>query len=238
MSNSMLERIRALLRKAEDAGVTEAEANALSAKAFDLAAKYEIDETLIAMKSERPTERLETRKGTVSRPFTQMAQLANEVYKFCGAKIVMVGKDAYYAHGFSFDLDRSEMLLTSLLVQGTRWQLYDYRDSGAKEDGERRSTYKRSWWNGYVASLHQRFIAAKKSAATENDSSLTSTGTELMLRDKSALVDQKIAETHGRLRHTKSRGTTGSGYSSGRAAGQRADIGGQKLSGRSRAIDR
>jgi len=48
----LLDRVRKLLTKAEDDGVTQAEAQALTAKAAQLMAKYGIDRALLA--ADRP----------------------------------------------------------------------------------------------------------------------------------------------------------------------------------------
>ena len=50
--NPLLERVRKLLAKAEAGGVTPAEAEALTAKAAELMARYGIDRALLA--SRRP----------------------------------------------------------------------------------------------------------------------------------------------------------------------------------------
>lgn len=239
MSNSdKLARIRALFAKANAEGVTPHEAEALTDKAFELAAKYGID---AAVESKTVpgyvTEKREARKGEVGRPFHQMFALANIVHRFCDSGIVVVSKTEYLAHGFPTDLDRAELLLTSLLVQGMRQQVRDYNASGAKLDGERRSTYKRSWWNGYVSRLSQRFDEIKNAAVVATEATGTP-GVALVLRDKKAELDEHIAAYHGKLRRNRSRGTTGSGYGAGKAAGDRADIGSKKLHGHQDAIGR
>ena len=47
-NNALLERVRKLLAKAESAGVTGPEAEALTAKAAELMARYGIDRALLA----------------------------------------------------------------------------------------------------------------------------------------------------------------------------------------------
>jgi len=52
---NLLERVRKLLAKAEDDSVTPAEAEALTAKAAELMARYGIDRALLAAARPRPT---------------------------------------------------------------------------------------------------------------------------------------------------------------------------------------
>lgn len=236
--SEQLDRIRALLRKSEADGVTKDEGEALYNKAFELAAKYEIDWELAKRKEpeRKPDVAGVPRHGTVSRPLHQMIVLASIVHKFCGAKIVQTGKDTYLAHGTDADLDRAELLFTSLLMQGMRWQLNDYRSSGAADDGERRSTYKRSWWQGFGNELFDRFERIRGAAVKQAEATTGTPGVALMLRDKESLVEASIASRHSNLRKGRGSRTSGSGYGAGKEAGSRADIGGSTLTGRQRAI--
>lgn len=242
MNRKKLEQIRALLRKAEADGVTPDEAEALSAKAFELAARYEIDETLVRAAEDRPAEKIETRTGTVQRPFNQLQSLVYIVYTFCGATSVKVSKDKYYVHGFASDLDRAEMLLTSLLVQGTRQATTDYRTMAQSHTGsasdsvERRSTYKRSWWAAFAGTLHRRFIEIKAQQVAKTETNTGSVSTAVALRDKDAQIKEYVESMHSNLRMTHSRRVSGSGGSAGRRAGERADIGGSRLTSERQAI--
>ena len=62
-ADPLLARVRKLLAKAEDAGVTAAEAQALTAKAAELMAKYGIDRALLAAdqpETDQPADRIVT----------------------------------------------------------------------------------------------------------------------------------------------------------------------------------
>lgn len=249
--DKMLERIRALLAKAE-AGTTEAEAELLTAKALELAAKYEIDNALIHAKPDAPEEKIETRRGTVSKPWSQMATLLNQVAKFCGVTMIQLNGTEHNADytltGFVADLDRAEMLYTSLLVQGTRWVTYDYRlhvesarDHFATPD--RRSTYRRSWWAHFAIVIGERLIAIKEAAARAsaqariNDD--TGPSTALVLADRGLAVKNAVERQYPALKRARMMRTgTGSGGTAGARAGYRADLGSSKLGGNTRALPR
>lgn len=226
-NNETLERIQLLLRKAEGTD-NQHEAEALRDKAFELAARYDINGALLRARPDAPREKAEMRKGTVQRPFNQLMFLANEVANFSGVKLIMMGREEYYVHGFRDDLDRFQMLLSSLLVQGTRRVNLDYRTRALP--GERRSTYKRSWWAAAVSELHGRFDAIKKSAI-QNAPLYTKSevSTEVALRDRSLTIQESVEAFHGKLRRTHMRGSSGSGHEHGREAGRNMDIGGKKL---------
>ena len=77
-ADPLLARVRKLLAKAEDAGVTAAEAQALTAKAAELMAKYGIDRALLA--AERPeTDRPADRVIDVGNPWARV-----QAHLLCG----------------------------------------------------------------------------------------------------------------------------------------------------------
>ncbi len=256
-----LDTIQALLRKAKDSGVTDEEAELLTAKAFSLATQYMIDEAFIYAEG-NSNDLIESRKGEVGRPYLQLLTLANTVYTHFGCRLVQYSADpnadiskqinglaadgtkyrgqSYGVTGFTSDLDLGLMLLTSLLVQGSRQVVSDYRNKA--QPGERRSTYYRSWWSHFTAVIYDRLHAMRQAGIAEsnrNRPSGSGSGAELVLASRKDLVDRKIAEQFGKLKKgSRSRGTSGSGASAGAAAGRRADLGGKKVGGSTQAIGR
>ena len=123
-ADPLLARVRKLLAKAEDAGVTAAEAQALTAKAAELMAKYGIDRALLA--AERPeTDRPTDRVIDVGNPWARV-----QAHLLCGlasalrCQCVILPRPGpgarIHMFGFSSDLERTDVLYTSLLVQ--MWQ--------------------------------------------------------------------------------------------------------------------
>lgn len=135
--------------------------------------------------------------------------------------------------GFAADLDRVEMLYTSLLVQafgelaeirseeviGTAWRPYSEMTRAERAAG--RTSFNRSWLIGFAVRVRERLEEAAQRARQEHDVP----GTELVLADRR----QQVAMAYeGFFPHRrKIHRTLGSanGYASGQAAGARADIG-------------
>jgi len=124
VGDALLARVRKLLAKAEDPGVTPAEAQALTGKAAELMAKYGIDRALLA--AERPeTDRPADRVIDVDNPWARV-----QAHLLCGlasalrCQCVILSRTSpgarIHMFGFASDLERTDVLYTSLLVQ--MWQ--------------------------------------------------------------------------------------------------------------------
>jgi hypothetical protein len=121
---ALLERVRKLLAKAEAVGVTPAEAQALTAKAAELMARYGIDRALLA--AGRPeTDRPADRVIDIPNPWARiqahlLCGLASALR--CQCVILPSGGPGCRIHmfGFASDIERTDVLYTSLLVQ--MWQ--------------------------------------------------------------------------------------------------------------------
>lgn len=251
-----LDRIQSLLNKANDKGVTQAESETLTGKAAELATKYMIDQAFIAAGA-TSTDDIDIIIGQVGRPYNQLITLAHIVYKHFGCKLVRHSQDPaasilqqldgkaadgtkyhmekYTVTGFKSDLDCAQMLYASLQMQGQRWAVADYRNKALP--GERRSTYYRSWWTAFTNEIFYRLERMKEAATVEANVEHGAGKAEIVLMSRSDLVARAVAERHGKLTHgRKSRGSTGSGYEAGTAAGRRADLGGRSVGASTRAI--
>ena len=210
MDADLLDRVRKLLAKAEDEGCAPAEAEALTAKAAELMARYGIDRALLGAlrpETDRPADRvfiLANPWGDVKRHL--LAGLAMALRCQCVQTRSEQGT-RLHVFGYSSDLERADILFTSLLVQMAR-ALAQQAVPGY--GGEARA-WRRSWMLGYAA--------AGQSAA-------------LVLADRSLVVRRQVAAAYPRLRKTRVT-YSGGGYGEGYREGQKADIGSVKL--RSRA---
>jgi hypothetical protein len=123
MQTDLLDRVRKLLAKAEDEGCTPEEAEALTAKAADLMARYGIDRALLgALRPE--TDRPADRKFHFEAPWADvkahlLAALATALRCQCVQTQTEDGP-RLHVFGYSSDLERAEILFTSLLVQMAR----------------------------------------------------------------------------------------------------------------------
>ena len=237
MSDAILDKVRKLLAKAEDTGVTAAEAQALTAKAAELMAKYGIDRALLA--AERPeTDRPADRVIDVGNPWARV-----QAHLLCGlasalrCQCVILPRPGpgsrIHMFGFSSDLERTDVLYTSLLVQ--MWQGLAAEQVPAWSRSPR--AWRRSWLLGFAAAVVARVRAAEQEATSRATAPQARSGsqTALVLADRALVIRRNIEQAYPVTR--KSHVTySGSGYGAGYAQGQRADIGTTRLRGSARAL--
>lgn len=122
-NNAMLGKIKALLNKAEANGTTPEEAEALSAKASELMAKYSIDLALVdaaRSKSEREKPAQHTESFAGQSYGLRKLMLLHFIAKAHGCLDIRIAADKLVIFGFQSDIDLSVMLYASLLVQAER----------------------------------------------------------------------------------------------------------------------
>ena len=236
-ADPLLARVRKLLAKAEGAGVTAAEAQALTAKAAELMAKYGIDRALLA--AERPeTDRPADRVIDVGNPWARV-----QAHLLCGlasalrCQCVILPRPGpgsrIHMFGFSSDLERTDVLYTSLLVQ--MWQGLAAAPVPAWSRSPR--AWRRRWLLGFAAAVVARVHAAEQEAMSRATAPDARSGsqTALVLADRALVIRRNIEQAYPVTR--KSQVTySGSGYSAGYTQGQRADIGTTRLRGSARAL--
>jgi len=236
-ADPLLARVRKLLAKAEDAGVTAAEAQALTAKAAELMAKYGIDRALLA--AARPeTDRPADRVIDVGNPWARV-----QAHLLCGlasalrCQCVILPRPGpgsrIHMFGFSSDLERTDVLYTSLLVQ--MWQGLAAAQIPAWSRSPR--AWRRSWLLGFAAAVVARARAAEQEATSRATAPKARSGsqTALVLADRALVIRRNIEHAYPVTR--KSQVTySGSGYAAGYTQGQRADIGTTRLRGSARAL--
>jgi len=228
----LLDRVRKLLAKAEDEGCSAAEAEALTAKAAELMARYGIDRALLGAlhpETDKPGDRVFTLAnpwGDIKRHL--LAGLATALRCQCVQTQTEQGT-RLHVFGYSCDLERADILFTSLLVQMARALAQQAVPAGGAR------AWRRSWMLGYCAAVVARVRAAEEAAVASAPAAAPEAGgssAALVLADRSLVVRRQVAAAYPRLR--KSRITySGNGYGAGYREGQKADIGGAKL--RSRA---
>ena len=116
----LLERVRKLLAKAEDDSVTPAEAEALTAKAAELMARYGIDRALLAAarpETDRPADRMIDVTEPVGRRARAPAGRAGHRAALPVRTAAGADRERVHVFGYASDLERAELLYTSLLVQ-------------------------------------------------------------------------------------------------------------------------
>jgi hypothetical protein len=238
VQTDLLDRVRKLLAKAEDEGCTPDEAEALTRKAAELMARYGIDRALLG--AARPeTDRPANRMVDLPRPWSAvkghlLAGLAVALRCQCVLVNRATGRAAH-VFGYASDLERADILFTSLLVQMAR--ALAAKDMPAISGGEAKA-WRRSWMLGYCSAVVARVRAAEEAAVTAVSSPAGGTGdgdgpsAALVLAHRSLTVRRQVETAYPHIRRTKVT-YSGRGYADGYREGQKADIGGAKLRSRS-----
>jgi hypothetical protein len=219
-----LARVRKLLAKAEDPACTEAEAAAFTAKAAELIAKYGVDRALLAA-TDPGTDPIGDRMLRMEPPYAlDKAGLLSRVAVPLRCSVVRRRREGLEVHlfGHACDLERVELLFTSLLVQAAHGLA-----ATPAPPGYQLAAFRRSWLAGFAGAVYGRLRAAEEQAVAESGGPSTA----LVLVDRTAKVEQRMAQAYPDLTHAAPRRLRGGGQDQGYAAGQRADLGGPRLSG-------
>jgi hypothetical protein len=223
MSDAMLSKVRKLLAKAEDPACTVAEAAAFTAKAAELIARYGVDRALLAAR-DPASDPVGDRVIELVAPYAlDKAGLLASVAGALRCRSVRRRDGSGFAihlFGFASDLERVEILFTSLLVQAAHGLA-----SAPVPPGDHPAAFRRSWLAGFATAVGGRLREAESAAAAQS----STTSVALVLADRSVHVDRRLAEVYPRLRTAGARRLAGSGLSQGVAAGHRADLGGTGL---------
>jgi len=225
--NALLARVRKLLAKAEDPAVTDAEAESYNNKAAELIARYGIDRAMLAA-ADAATDEITTVKISLDNPYSRdkAGLLTNIAHPLrCRALLHRYGQtvNAVTVFGFKSDLERVELLFTSLLLQATT-QLTRVRPEHVV-GGESLAAYRRTWLHGFSGAVFARLQQSEEHARREHAaSSPGGRSADLVLRDRNTLVKDAYDEQFGNLRSAPRRRLSGSGYLDGHYAGERANL--------------
>jgi Protein of unknown function (DUF2786) len=221
----MLGRIRALLAKAEATEFAE-EAEALSARAQELMARYSIDHALLAAES-GDQEAAGGRRIAVDNPYEaakvtllQTVAAANRCQVVWSRELGLVT-----VIGFPADLDAVELLFTSLLVQADSALLR----AGGKRDAAGRSrtkAFRQSFLVSYAIRIGERLADAAGQAERAAVAGQPGTALVPFLAAREQAVDDAVGDMFGaRLRRGRAVSVSDEeGWISGRAAAETAAL--------------
>ncbi|SBT95150.1 Protein of unknown function [Streptomyces sp. DI166] len=163
----MLTRIRALLAKAEATGFPE-EAEALSAKAQELMARYSVDEALLAAQAPAPDAPGACRIG-VEPPYEQAKAVLLDAVAGANHCRAVWNEPLGFSTvvGFEADLEVVELLFTSLLVQA---QTAMTRAEAAQRAGGRKrtKTFRQSFLAAYAHRIGTRLARAAETQVSDD----------------------------------------------------------------------
>ena len=159
-NNDLLDRVRKLLAKAEAEGVTPAEAEALTAKAAELMARYGIDRAMLGAlrpESDQPADRV----FDLDNPWAAVkAHLLSGLAGALRCQCILLNKrepgSRLHVFGYASDLERADILFTSLLVQMARALAAQPVPAAARSP----KAWRRSWMLGYCSAVVSRVRAA------------------------------------------------------------------------------
>ncbi|MFE5921656.1 DUF2786 domain-containing protein [Streptomyces sp. NPDC056468] len=213
----MLTRIRALLAKAEATGFPE-EAEALSAKAQELMARYSVDEALLSTRTQGAKDAPGACRIGVEPPYEQAkAVLLDAVATANHCRAVWNEPFAFSTVvGFEADLEVVELLHTSLLVQA---QTAMTKAEAAQRAGGRKrtKTFRQSFLAAYAHRIGTRLAEAAQSQVTQDLLPVLATR-EVAVTDR---LDRMFPETTT----TRLRGVSDeAGWVEGSEAAERAQV--------------
>jgi hypothetical protein len=247
LSDSVLAKVRAILRLAENPAATQAEAEAFLQKATALMAKYGIEQAMLhgdgpdarEEPADRVVEVLSPWMGECKRLLSAIAYAMRCHPIYPGGK---GNKHRVHLFGFASDLHSVEVLYASLRLQ--MLQGAERADVRHRPPGELPRAYKRSWMLGFIRAVALRIAEAERTARedSERDRAEAATAAKgrsvaLVLADRTTQIQAEVASHYpnvGKVRRTR---FTGSGYRQGHADGQQADIGGLALDDESEEMD-
>jgi Protein of unknown function (DUF2786) len=236
-SSALLDRVRKLLAKAEAEGVTPPEAEALTAKAAELMARYGIDRARLA--ATRPdTDRPGSRIIDIDNPWAQvrahlLAGLAGAMR--CQCVLLSTSRPGARIHifGYASDLERVDILYTSLLLQMAHGLTATAVPVGVRSP----RAWRRSWLLGFVTAVITRVRSAEdRAAASAEGENHPGPSTALVLADRAVVIRRQLEQEYPVTRRTRVT-YSGRGYSDGYEQGQRADIGNRRV-GSAKALSR
>lgn len=241
--NPQLTKIRALMAKAEDPAATKEEAEAFFAKATALMAKYGIERAMLAA-SDPNRDKIGHRSLLIEGVLVEERQLMaaliakavsvepilNKVRK-PGSKRFTYLVELY---GFESDIERVEMLYTSLSLQASNFLR---TVSPPLWDATAPATYRKRWFRGFgnevVARLKDAEARAKGEAEAKHGTSVA-----LVLASRAELAAKAADDSGLKTGEYKPRTRMTDAFAAGRRAGRTADIGAKRIAGGRRALSR
>lgn len=223
IDRKMLERVRALLAKAESTSFPE-EAESLSAKAQQLMARHSIDEALVSAKaggSKVPGGR----RLPIDDPYAgPKAALINNVANANRSRAVW-NKELGFAEvlGFESDLDVVELLSTSLLIQATA-AMSAAGTRTTRAGVSRTRSFRQSFLMAYASRIGERLreatsVSVQEATAEHGDALLP------VLARRDDAVTAYVDELFPNMRSVRTSINNAEGWAAGRLAADQASLG-------------
>jgi hypothetical protein len=219
VDQKILARVRALLAKAESTQFPE-EAEALSAKAQELMNRHAFERALLDADTQRQQAATSTRLW-LDNPYVEAkSSLVATIAKANRCKSVFYAKLGFVALvGEEMDLEITELLATSLLVQATRAMVAEGSHTTGHGTSRTRS-FRRSFLISYAVRIGERLDeAGARAHDPAEDARLLP-----VLANRSRVVEETFQAMFSHTVQRSTSVTNGAGWHAGRAAADRADL--------------
>lgn len=220
VDQKVLSRVRGLLAKAESTQFPE-EAEALSAKAQELMNRYAFERALLDADADRKQTASSIRMWLDAPYVDAKSHLVAAIAKANRCRSVFYPKLGFVALvGEEMDLEITELLTTSLLVQATHAMIAEGRQI-TRTGSSRTRSFRQSFLVSYAVRIGERLAEAGSRAHDPvEDARLLP-----VLADRSRVVEQTFeAMFGGDLVRRSASVNNGAGWHAGRAAADRADL--------------
>ena len=230
IDQGMLDRVRALLAKAESTDFQE-EADAFTAKAQELMARHRIDHVLLVTtsgKRDQPVSRRVSVDNPYEAPKTLLLQVVAEANSCRAVWTKRFGFTTVV--GFPTDLDATELLFTSLLVQATR-AMTQTKPSTDSYGRSRTRSFRQSFLTAYAQRIGERLSDATD--GVDQEMMASEAGAQLLpvLAARDDAVRAAFEHQFPELTAQSTPISNGEGWHSGRAAANRASLNGRQAVG-------
>lgn len=230
-SDAWLRRIHALLAKAESTEFP-AEAETLLAKAQELMTRHAIDEAMLQASGTMDREQVVSETITVEPPYAgPRSSLLGGVARANACRLVVVesanGTQRCVLVGHLSSISRTTTLFAALTMHATRAML-----SAPVPPSDTPRRFRHAFLLAFASRIGERFDEANRTARAQFEGTAASgRSLAVVLRDRSDAVDDAFAQLFPHTRIVRSRGSSSAGFRSGRAAADRAELGGSAFKG-------
>jgi Protein of unknown function (DUF2786) len=219
-----LKLIRALLAKAE-ATTFENEAEAFTAKAQEMMTRYSIDAAVLASAGRNLSDvdpDIQSRRFHLDSPYAdEKASFLSVIASVNGARCIWSPHVGFATvMGYAVDLQLTDLLFTSLIVQAARASA----EATSADRRLRTPSFRRAFLIAFADRIGERLEATQQHAAAEAEQQY---GSSLLpiLASRQAAVEEAYTNAFPNATVQRSRRLNAHGWHAGRAAADRANIG-------------
>jgi len=232
MDNKWKDIVSKLMAKAEDPATNQVERDVINSKVSFLMVKYGIEKAMLDAK-DNTQDKIVNATYNIKAPYVNQKKslLYNIGVAFGVVSVRSEGKMVMV--GYQDDVEKVAMLYNLLLIQ-----LHNGLATVEKPSYVHGKTFNASWVTGFVYEVSKRVKEAAERAKKDVRNSASGSGMDLVLRDRHTAVTHALASRFPNLKYSSSSISVSSaaGYTAGKSAGQRADIGNARISGAKGAI--